>query len=393
MALPRAEPVEFVADRGGVAQAEVDADLLGQRGEHPRSRRWRWAAARASNGRGRPSQLTNVPAFSVDRRDGEHDVGAVGDGAVAQLQAHHERRGVDGGQCRRRVGQVVEFDAADQQGAAANRRRPHARMPDVSRPASAGRSSTCHAAATSARAAGSVDRPAAGQKIGCRTGFQRAAVAGASRHPADPCAGRIGQSERRGVGAGRAGEALADQDDRPRRQFVVQARRARPPRRRARWRSACRPSSSARGWRTARSTVTFRPRLRKALRSRRKTIGDSSSGSKPASSDRGRGLEVGVGHRHRPARDRGGEELRLLVGVRAAAEVDVVGAQHDPGELGVGVGVLERRPAADQHAGARRPPRSGRGRRPRRPPTTTPGAGCRRRRAPAGWRSGRPGVA
>ena len=68
--------------------------------------------------------------------------------------------------------------------------------------------------------------------------------------------------------------------------------------------------------------------------------------------DRGRGLEIRVGHRHRPARHRGGQELRLLVGVRAAAEVDVVGAQHDPGELGVRVGILERRPATDQHTGA-----------------------------------------
>ena len=50
-----------------------------------------------------------------DRRDGEHDVGAFGDGAVPQLQADDERRGLEGGQCRRRVGQVVEFDATDQQ--------------------------------------------------------------------------------------------------------------------------------------------------------------------------------------------------------------------------------------------------------------------------------------
>ena len=45
------------------------------------------------------------------------------------------------------------------------------------------------------------------------------------------------------------------------------------------------------------------------------------------------------------------EELGLLAGVRAGAEVDVVGAEGEPGELGVRVGVLERQPAAGQHAG------------------------------------------
>ena len=49
-----------------------------------------------------------------------------------------------------------------------------------------------------------------------------------------------------------------------------------------------------------------------------------------------------------------GQELGLLVAVRPDAEVDVVGAQHDSGELRVGVGVLDGAPAADEHAGAAR---------------------------------------
>ena len=45
---------ELGAGGGGVAQAEVDADLLGQRGEHAHVRRWRWAAARARTAAGGP---------------------------------------------------------------------------------------------------------------------------------------------------------------------------------------------------------------------------------------------------------------------------------------------------------------------------------------------------
>jgi hypothetical protein len=45
-----------------------------------------------------------------------------------------------------------------------------------------------------------------------------------------------------------------------------------------------------------------------------------------------------------------GEEVQLLGGVRAGAEVDVVRAGGDAGELGVGVGVFDGQPAAGQHA-------------------------------------------
>ena len=93
------------------------------------------------------------------------------------------------GQRRVRVGQVGELDAADQQRAqfAAGRRGEDAR------------------GVAARRASGSVgdvprrgdllaggrvgDRTAAGQQVGQRAGLQRAAVAGASRHPAQPGAG------------------------------------------------------------------------------------------------------------------------------------------------------------------------------------------------------------
>ena len=48
-----------------------------------------------------------------------------------------------------------------------------------------------------------------------------------------------------------------------------------------------------------------------------------------------RRTEAGAGHR-------GGQEVGLLGGVRQGPEVDVVGAEGDPGELRVRVGVLER---------------------------------------------------
>ena len=48
----------------------------------------------------------------------------------------------------------------------------------------------------------------------------------------------------------------------------------------------------------------------------------------------------------------GGEEVELLGRVRPGPGVDVVGAERDPGELRVRVGVLDGEPAAGQHADA-----------------------------------------
>ena len=64
-------------------------------------------------------------------------------------------------------------------------------------------------------------------------------------------------------------------------------------------------------------------------------------------------LEVGVGHRAVAGTAQhhlGGEERRLLGRERTGPEVDVVGAERDPGELAVGEAVLGGDPATGQHA-------------------------------------------
>ena len=176
-------------------------------------------------------------------------------------------------------------------GRPACRRSAAARMPDVSRPGAAGSSSTCHAAATSARAPGS-------STAACRRAEDsvRAPASSAPRSPArrgtQPIRAPVarGQPQRGGVARPARWPAVrrpGSPHPAAARLVVVQGVECG---RLAAGRggdAACRPSSSARGWRTARSTVTFRPCLRNALRSRRKTIGDSSSGSNPASSTAG----------------------------------------------------------------------------------------------------------
>ena len=95
---------------------------------------------------------------------------------------------------------------------------------------------------------------------------------------------------------------------------------------------------------------------RAALRSRRKTIGDSSSGSKADEQHGGGGL---AGRRTcGPARARRRRARRNvgLLGARApGAEVDAVGAERRPGEPGVGVG-SPRASAARRSARPHEPP-------------------------------------
>ena len=188
------------------------------------------------------------------------------------------------------VGQVGELDAADQQRARVRRRARRPGSPAVSRPGGGGqrrRRSTPAAVCCAGRRVG--DGAAAGQQVGQRTGLQRAAFAGAPRDPRQPGTGGVGQSGCRRKRSGGGGQPLADQDDRARagscarRQAVQRGGLAAG---RGRDEPAA-PSWSARGWRTVRSTITCRPCLRTALRSRRNTIGDSSSGSSPASSTAG----------------------------------------------------------------------------------------------------------
>ena len=118
-----------------------------------------------SNGRIRPSQLTNAPRLLHDGRDREHHVGEFGDRALPQFQADHERCGLDRGQGRVGVGQVGEFDAADQQRAQLAACAPRRGCAAVSRPAVLGQLADvpCRGGLLAGRCV--ADRAAAGQQI------------------------------------------------------------------------------------------------------------------------------------------------------------------------------------------------------------------------------------
>ena len=75
----------------------------------------------ASNGRGRPSQVTKVPALSVTGGDREHDVGRAGHVGLAQLEGHDERRRGERVAEGLRVRGVVGVDATDDAGRRARR--------------------------------------------------------------------------------------------------------------------------------------------------------------------------------------------------------------------------------------------------------------------------------
>ena len=149
-----------------------------ERVQHPQIGRGVASRSDGSNGRIRPSQLTNEPRLLDDGRDREHHVGEVGDRAVAQLEADDERRGVDRGQRGVGVGQVGEVDAADQQRTqfAGGRRGENAR--GVAAGGVGQRRSTFQAAAVCARAAAS----ATGRPPGSR--FGSAPASSAPRSPA-----------------------------------------------------------------------------------------------------------------------------------------------------------------------------------------------------------------
>ena len=113
------------------------------------------------------------------------------------------------------------------------------------------------------------------------------------------------------------------------------------------------PSSSARAWRTAQSrTPAGRACVRPCATARTRSATRLRVRSRPAAPPGP--IQVGVADRHRPAGHVRGQELGLLGRMRTSTEVDVVGVQRYPGELRVRVGVLDGRPAADQHAGTAR---------------------------------------
>ena len=229
-------------------------------------------------------------------------------------------------------------------------------------------------------------RTAAGQQVGQAAGVQRAALAGPARDPGQPGAGAVGEPGRRRQRAGAGGQPFADQDDRP--GFGSSASSASP--------SSAAASPPGRGG-TTRAASFVRPAGGERRDGDHLQAVLAGGLAQPQEHDRRflLGLESGQQHHRcglqvgvadgigRPA-TRAARNSASSAECGRAAEVDVVGAQHDSGELGVGVGVLDGDPAADQHAGAP-PERRQPARPPRRaPPTTTPAAARRRRRAPAG---------
>ena len=231
----------------------------------------------------------------------------------------------------------------------------------LSRPARAGSESTPQAAATSARASASATGRPPGSRHGQAAGVDRAPVAGAARHPGHPTPVRWAS---RSAALNAPGEVASRSPT-----------RSTPPAS-----SATAPSSATASRAAASSpgavlamsspSILASPRVAcaahredlgrasDALRSRRKIVAASSSGSSPTSTTvRAASRSQYVTPRAR-AGHVGGEEVGLLGGVRAGAEVDVVGAEHGPGELGVREGVLGGEPSAGEHAdagAARRP--------------------------------------
>ncbi len=167
----------------------------------------------ASNGRGRPSQVTKVPALSV--------TGATGNTTSAA-----------------RVTSVSRSSRATTNDAAASASRKacgsavsSGSTPPTTRPPSSpligrghdrvGVAAGLLGQAVDAPGGGDVDpgpgvgqRAAAGQQLGQAAGLDGTAVAGPARHPGQPGAGLRGQRDRGGVGAGRGREPLAEQDHR-----------------------------------------------------------------------------------------------------------------------------------------------------------------------------------
>ena len=234
-----------------------------------------------------------------------------------------------------------------------------AMMPSVSRPGWLGMTpaSRSHAPASSARAAASVTEAAAGQQVGQAAGVDRAAVTGAPRHPGQLRAGTRRPAPPRPTGhpgrvasrspTSRTAPGCAQRLARPRR--ARRARRASSPGHDPGDLGAelLQPAGDER-----RERVHRQLRLVYALRSRRKRIGHSSSGSRPTMHHGRRALDVGVGDVGGAGRPRQARNSASSRGERPGPEVDVVGAQRDPGELGVRVRVLDGQPAAGQHADA-----------------------------------------
>ena len=219
-------------------------------------------------------------------RDRKHHVGAFGDLAVSQFQADHEVRGVQRGQHGVRIGEVGGFDAADQQraqasvgctgqyavGVTSGRRRQFSDVP----------------CGTDLRAGGVVGQwAAAGQQRRQRAGIQRAALAGPPWHPGQPGAGGVGEAR----GADNPPGTVARRSPTMMTALGVESSsRISPVARPSSVDGSApgavlskRPDIFQRASRERATAYTGTLCLRAALRSRRNTMGDSSSGSNPTS--------------------------------------------------------------------------------------------------------------
>ena len=220
------------------------------------------------------------------RGDREDDVRGASHGAGAQLEADHE---AGGGEAR--------------PGAAAGSGRSTRSTPPTTSasmsPVAAGCEDAVGVAAGAQRhlgrdpsgrevhaRGGVVERTAARQQVGQAAGLQCAAVPGTAGHPGEPgagCAARLSAADS-APGTSRAApheDHAAAVERRSRRRW--RAPPGRPARHRARCGPACRASCCRPRDVNGAIETTLVP-LRAALRSRRNTIGDSSSGSRPASS-------------------------------------------------------------------------------------------------------------
>ncbi len=289
-----------------------------------------------------------------DRGDGEDHVGDPGHVGLAQLERDHERRAVERRAERRRVGRVVGVDAADDEAVqlAGDQRRDD--LVGVAAGGLGQRVDTPRRWPASTRAAAS----ATGRPPGSR--FGRQPVSTAPRSPAR----RGTQASLAPVLAATSAAALsAPGEVASRSPTRITAVLSMP------WSAWPSRSWSASASRAGLGRDQLAAELLEAARGERRDRDDARArrtpgglaqpqedrarlvlGLEAGEDDGGGGLEVGV-RRALAEHDLGGEERGLLRRERTGAEVDVVGAEGDAGELAVGVAVLGGDPAAGQHGG------------------------------------------
>ena len=292
--------------------------------------------------------------------DREHDVGQRGHRGVPQFQADHEAGGGDRLPGGGRVGQVVERDAADQQ--AAERAVLRGRQDLGGGPARFGRHRRTPELLDLRPGGGVGDRTASGQQRPDGAGVDGSPVAGPARHPGHPGAAALHQFRHRGQQSGHVRGALPHEHHDPVAGEPVGQRiagveqTADDPRlvtgggRHQGAADLAQPTGGDRG-----DGEHRRPRAAERLAQPQEQDRRLLLGLQPDEQHGGGVLDVAVGHSAAVGSDRGDvvrQEGVLLGAAGPGAEVDVVGAQREPGELGVGVGVGHGQSAAGEHPDA-----------------------------------------